>query len=273
MGKNSKISWCDHTFNVWWGCVEVSAGCDHCYAREMAKRLGFAVWGKDAGRRAFGRKYWDQPFGWNDDAIRTGKRGRVFCASMADVMEEYVGPDAGIVNAARVNLFDVIQRTANLDWMLLTKRPQNYRKFLPAEWLRNPLKNVWLGTTVENRAADWRIQELIRVPAAVRFVSNEPAIQQIDFSMQPIKALGLRDMAIYSDRQAVPGRSGIHWVIIGGESGAGARAFDLQGARQAVADVRAKGGLVFVKQLGGHPDKRDDPAAWPQDLRVQEFPR
>ncbi len=88
MGEQTSIGWCHHTFNPWWGCVEVSPACDHCYARVWAAFTGHAVWGKDAPRRFFGDEHWDEPFRWNRKAQGAGERRRVFCASMADVFEE-----------------------------------------------------------------------------------------------------------------------------------------------------------------------------------------
>jgi Protein of unknown function (DUF5131) len=97
MAKQTGISWAHHTFQTWWGCVEVSPACDNCYARELAAsplhgfseqgKRGFPIWGKDAPRRFFGEAHWREPLGWNRQAERAGERHRVFCASMADVLE------------------------------------------------------------------------------------------------------------------------------------------------------------------------------------------
>lgn len=118
MGQQTGISWTDHTFNPWWGCVKVSPACDHCYAERDAKRYGHPVWGKDAPRRFFSDKHWLQPVQWNRSAANDGVRRRVFCASMADVFEEYGGED--VLGAQRARLWALIGATPHLDWQLLT---------------------------------------------------------------------------------------------------------------------------------------------------------
>jgi protein gp37 len=150
VGKDSKIEWCDHTFNPWWGCQEVSSGCDHCYAKTFANRLGysecgtkFPIWGTGTTRRFFGDAAWAEPVKWNKAARLEGQRRLVFCASMAE-------------------------NTPHLDWLLLTKRPMNFRRFLPKRWLESPRKNVMGMTTVESMTSIWRAAELINTPFAFR---------------------------------------------------------------------------------------------------------
>ena len=87
MAQFSSIEWTDHTFNPWWGCTKVSPACDHCYAETWARRMGFDIWTRGKPRRFLSDAYWQQPRRWNDNAARTGRRARVFCASMADVFE------------------------------------------------------------------------------------------------------------------------------------------------------------------------------------------
>ncbi|MDO9356447.1 MAG: DUF5131 family protein, partial [Solirubrobacteraceae bacterium] len=87
MSKDSKIEWTHHTFNPWWGCVNVSPACDHCYAETFSKRVGFDVWGAASERRFFGQAYWANPIKWDAAAAAAGRRDRVFCASMADIFE------------------------------------------------------------------------------------------------------------------------------------------------------------------------------------------
>jgi len=118
MGKDSKIEWTHHTFNPWWGCVKVSPGCEHCYAEAFAKRVGKKVWGAQSDRRFFGDPHWREPLKWHDEAVITGERRRVFCASMADVFE-----DRDELIPHRIRLFQLIANTPKLDWLLLTKRP------------------------------------------------------------------------------------------------------------------------------------------------------
>jgi protein gp37 len=225
MGQNSAIQWTDHTFNPWWGCVKVSPACDHCYAESFAKRTGNAVWGKDAPRRFFGEKHWQEPTRWNRDAAKTGERARVFCASMADVFE-----DRPNLEDARGRLFGLIEATPMLDWQLLTKRPQNIVKMLPYDWLKHPKPHVWYGTTVESNDYIWRAEHLVDVPAAVRFISYEPAIGPLNVHLLPPH---------------------IDWVIAGGESGAGARPAQIEWFRDVRDGCAFEGIAFFFKQWGG----------------------
>src|ERR1041385_6040256 len=140
MGDKSQIEWCDATFNPWWGCVEVSAECDRCYARTFAQRLGRATWGKDTPRRFFDDRYWRQPLAWNGKARAAGERRRVFCASMADVLEE-----RDDLETHRQRLWALIRETECLDWLLLTKRAGSLARLIPSEILALP--NVWPGVT------------------------------------------------------------------------------------------------------------------------------
>lgn len=171
MGANTKIAWTDHTFNCWWGCQRVSLGCENCYAETFAKRYGTA-WGPSADRRFFPDKHWNEPRKWNRLAMAAGIRKRVFCASMADVFEARSDLDA-----QRARLWTLISETPGLDWLLLTKRPQNIKLMLPKGLDRS---NIWLGTTAENQEnADERIPHLLRNRAAKLFVSYEPALGPI----------------------------------------------------------------------------------------------
>ena len=143
MGQ-TKIEWCDYSFNPWVGCTKVSPGCDHCYAEGWAKRTGqSSLWNGD--RRRTSETNWRQPLKWNKAAASDGRRRRVFCASVADVFDNQV-PEQW-----REDLFKLIAATPDLDWLLLTKRPQNIQRFLPWGPSAAPWRNVWLGTTVENQ--------------------------------------------------------------------------------------------------------------------------
>jgi protein gp37 len=174
MGKNSKIEWTNHTFNPWWGCVRVSAACKHCYAEAWAKRVGSKVWGAKAERRLFGNKHWLEPIKWNAEAKQNGERRRVFCASMADIFEKRKELDSW-----RERLWVLINDTPDLDWLLLTKRPQHVSSMIP--WGDKWPKSVWLGTTIENQEwADKRLPIFADIPAAVRFISAEPLLGPID---------------------------------------------------------------------------------------------
>lgn len=197
MGKNSKIEWTHHTFNPWWGCVKVSEACKHCYAEAWAKRVGKKVWGPKSERRFLSDAHWRQPIAWDREAERSGERHRVFCASMADVFE-----DRDELIEARARLGALIEATPNLDWLVLTKRPQNAVRLSP--WAGDWPRNVWAGTTVElQHRADELLPFLDQIPAAVRFISAEPLLGPLELG----NWLG----------------STINWVITGGESGPKAR--------------------------------------------------
>jgi protein gp37 len=269
MGERTAISWTDHTFNPWWGCVRVSPGCAHCYAAAFSKRiLGMDLWKPGAARRSFGQKHWNEPLKWNEQAKADGRQHRVFCASMADVFEVVPMVDGAdtrsyIMENERARLWDLISATPYLDWQLLTKRPEKIRNLIRPLWKTAPNTNVWLGTSVENRATLHRIIELRHSKAVVRFLSLEPLIED----------LGELDL------------DGIQWVIVGGESGPKARPCAIGWLRDIVRQCKAAGVSVFVKQLGSRPTNREgephplrhrkgeDPAEWPEDLRVQEFPQ
>jgi protein gp37 len=196
VAKNSRIEWTNHTFNPWWGCVKVSPACKHCYAESWAKRVGQNVWGVGSDRRFFGDKHWSEPLRWNADAMASGKRARVFCASMADVFE-----DRRDLDEWRTRLWALIEATPWLDWLLLTKRPEAVTRLAP--WGDAWPENVWLGTTVEDqRRALERLPILKDIPAVVRFISAEPLLDAVDLS------------------EWLPW---LDWVITGGESGPKAR--------------------------------------------------
>lgn len=206
MAKDSRIEWTHHTFNPWWGCVRVSAACDHCYAETWAKRLGEQVWGPSSTRRFFGDAHWAEPIRWNKEARDKKVRRRVFCASMADVFENR--PD---LVSHRLRLLKLIEETPNLDWLLLTKRIHLVRKQLPKGY--ELPRNVWLGATVENQeTANKRIKYLLEFESpSVRFLSCEPLLGPID---------------LRSFMESAQGAKRIDWVIAGGESGFGSRPMD-----------------------------------------------
>lgn len=264
MGKTTGISWTDHTFNPWWGCVEVSPACDACYARVWAERMGHQVWGKDADRRFFGEKHWNEPVHWNRQAEAAGVRRKVFCASMADVFERNDNVvDALLTNqldAARLRLWDLIEATPWLDWLLLTKRPHNIISMIPMRWRDTPQPNAWFGITVENEEfARKRFPVFRTIPNAMPWISYEPALGRVDW----LKYAGT-----------------FRWLIFGGESGKDPRKSEAQWATDSLAACRQLGAKFFFKQAGnalarewGCQDKAGkDPAEWPEQFRVQEFP-
>lgn len=232
MGRHTAIQWTDHTFNPWHGCQKVSEGCLHCYAETNARRSPGVLgrWGPTGTRVLKADSGWREPLKWNAEAARQKTRRRVFCASIADVFEDWQGPmvdskgrvlHRGIdgtfkpiagkgpkpltMDNVRDRLFGLIAATKHLDWLILTKRPENaspyfrrknhwgaaeaYRDLVygpdysVGDGLENwPPRNVWLGVSAENQEqADKRIPILLSIPAAVRFVSAEPLLGPIDF--------------------------------------------------------------------------------------------
>lgn len=252
MGTKTGISWTDHTQNFWWGCAKISPGCKNCYAADWAKRFG-TKWGVDAKRREFGEKHQNEPRIWNRAAQREGRRHRVFCSSMADVF------DINAPVGARDLMWPIIKETTWLDWQLLTKRPENVLAMLPADWGAG-YPNVWMGVTTENQEmAEKRLAILRTLPALTKFASYEPALEHVDFRAH---------------------LDAIDWLIIGGESGGSARAFDPAWSTSAIEQCREAGVACFMKQMG-EPWARTnkakqrhgaDPLEWASEFRVQEFP-
>lgn len=272
MGEQTNIGWTDHTFNLVWGCVQISPACAHCYAKSLAERWGFDVWGEDAPRRVFGDKHWAEPLKWNRKAQEAGERRRVFCSSMADVFEDHP-----TVAQEREKLWPLIRSTPWLDWLLLTKRPENIAVSLPGDW-GTGYPNVWLGVTAENQEfADRRVSTLVPIPAAVHFVSVEPILSAVDLNRWlpcehylastgdegPVAELGRMPIRWRCDvcnrRHDGEGNDidtgQVDWVILGGESGAHHRGFDLEWARTLRDDCFNSGAAFFFKQHGGRtPD-------------------
>lgn len=279
--SETSIAWTHYTFNPWWGCTRVSPGCEHCYAETFSHRLGLDLWGPSAGRRLFD-DHWNEPVRWAKRRAAGDPRHLVFCASMADVFE-----DRPELAAHRARLWDLIAATPGLTWQLLTKRPENVDKLAPASWVRGRWPaNVWLLVTAEDQErADKRIPILLRTGARLKGVSYEPALGPVN-----LRSVAPQD-DWWTDALDTPDPScRVNWVIVGGESGPGARPFDIAWARSIVAQCREAGVAVFVKQLGARPvaqhpmvrgalvevgcsdRKGGDMSEWTDDLRVREFP-
>ncbi|WP_343726647.1 phage Gp37/Gp68 family protein [Burkholderia seminalis] len=255
MSENSKIEWTDSTFNPWEGCQKVGPGCDHCYAESRNARFGGGTavnWGPGAPRRRTSAANWRKPLQWNRDgtfyAIH-GRRRRVFCASLADVFDNEVDL------LWRRDLFRLIAETENLDWLLLTKRIGNVPTMLRHIGVERLPDNVWLGATIVNQAeADRDIPKLLAVPARVHFLSMEPLLGPADISRH-------LDYCEKLDKHGISRRAGgqhikcdehcgISWVIVGGESGPGARPMHPDWARS-LRDQCAVAGVPFLfKQHG-----------------------
>lgn len=285
-----------YTFNPWTRCTETSPACDNCYARTWANRAKHPVapdgralplWGDDAPRDPTSASYWRRPLAWQRDAAAMGEYRKVFCASLADVFEDHPAITA---SGARERLWELIAKTPNLLWLLLTKRPENMLRMAPAAWANGWPRNVWAGTTAEDQKhADKRLPHLLLVPA-LHFVSVEPQLSRI--SLRQICGNGQRaydaldGMWRYDDGEPVDGavRGGrVSWVICGGESGNGARPFDVAWPRALRDECAATGAAFFMKQWGAKPidDGRSivlrdshggDMAEWHDDLRVRHTP-
>ncbi|MDB5415071.1 MAG: hypothetical protein JWR10_3406 [Rubritepida sp.] len=267
MGADTKIEWANHTFNPWIGCTAVSPACDHCYAEVSTPARALGVkWGAHERHRT-SEANWRQPLAWNRKAERDDRRAKVFCASLADVFDNQVPPEW------RRDLWALIGACENLDWLLLTKRPQNIAKMLPEPWLLTPMRNVWLGTTVENQAeASRRIPQLLAVPAAKRFLSCEPMLEPVDLSRCGIHYTGSGPLHLWKTdlpgdggwrRQSGQPKPEIDWVICGGESGPHARPMNPKWARS-LRDQCAAAGVPFLfKQWGewvhAHPRPSETP--------------
>ncbi|WP_186183103.1 phage Gp37/Gp68 family protein [Burkholderia gladioli] len=248
MSENSKIEWTDHTFSPWMGCTKISPGCDNCYAEAMMDtRLHKVQWGPRGQRVRTSAANWLEPVRWNAKHEQFfaahGRRQRVFCSSLADVFDNAVDP------AWRVDLFQLIADTPNLDWLLLTKRIGNVRSMIESAafstvgtgalnmWLtqwamtRTPPSNVWLGATIVNQEeADRDIPKLLNTPARVRFLSIEPMLGPIDL-LWPETLWPDGPTRCCSGHECGCGGQpidpwliyGVNWIIAGGESGPGAR--------------------------------------------------
>jgi len=227
MAEKTEIAWTDSTFNPWWGCSKVGPGCDHCYAEALDRRTGGDHWGPDKTPRVMSGDNWRKPVRWQRIAEASDTRRRVFCGSMCDWADKNAPAEQ------RDKLWELIRATPALDWQLLTKRAPNIAKCLPSDW-GDGYENAWLGVTVENRKHGLpRIDDLRKVPAKVRFLSVEPLLED----------LGEIDL------------TGIHWVIVGGESGHGARPMEAAWVENIKRQCEAAGVAFFFKQWGGRIDK------------------
>lgn len=245
MAENSRIEWTTHTFNTHWGCTKVSGGCKNCYADTFSTRFNDNLWGPSADRKPMAEKYWGQLDRWERKAIKEGVSPRIFCCSMSDLFE---GPETcqnpaayAVVTAARTRLFTAIDETPHLTYLLLTKRPENMVRFAPVNWADGWPAHVMAGTSVEDQAAaDTRIPKLFEVPAQ-RFLSVEPLLGEVDLC-DYLSPTGWLDR--------FPSEAGVDWVIVGGESGPGARPMHPDWVRSLRDQCEASGVPFLFKQWG-----------------------
>ena len=260
MAENSKIEWTDHTVNFWVGCTRVSPACDHCYAERdwsMAGRFARVEWGPH-GERSPTKDPMREVARIAAAAAKRGRRERVFVNSLSDWADNH----KSISDDLRTSIFDAARLHPGIDFILLTKRPQNIARYLPGDW-GNGYRNVWLGVTAENQEeADRRIPILLATPAAVRWVSAEPLLGPVKLHER------LGDDWLASGLSGE--RRGLDWIVVGGESGAGARPMHPAWARS-IRDQCAEAGVpFFMKQMSG-ATKRAMPTI-PDDLMIREYP-
>ena len=204
--ENTGVGWADDSWGPWWGCHKISEECQFCYAclEDVFYSKGVSHFDTHIlrPRRFFGEAHWKQPLAFNRAAERTGRRRQVFCASMCDVLERLPveHPSYAGVEEARARMWELVEQTPWLDWMLCTKRPEEFQNFLPKHWLQTPRPNVWLITTIGLQKHMQRVRELMAIPAVVHGVSCEPLLGLVV----------LPDYFLKSSRA---------WVITGGESG------------------------------------------------------
>lgn len=323
---DSTIEWTDKTWNPVRGCSVISPGCVNCYAMKQAHRFsgqGRAYEGLTKLTKA--GPQWTgtvrtveaallEPLSWR-------KPRRVFVNSMSDLFHEdvpfeFIDQVFAVMALSRQHTYQILTKRAERMYQYMTNRAlsANYwKRAVPVgyslEWeglslVPFPLPNVWLGVSVEDQKhADERIPLLLQTPAAVRFISAEPLLGPVNLREVKVAGIGEEwDPYITADAVARPQSFGprIDWVIVGGESGPGARPFDLAWARSIVQQCKSAGVACFVKQLGALPfqgkpapievdgsvvatttfpilmslgdRKGGDPLEWPDDLRVREFP-
>ena len=308
MGNNTKIQWCHHSFNPWIGCSKVHEGCANCYADvDFANRRKRVVWGPN-GTRSITRT-WNDPVKWNKAAQREGERRRVFCASLADVFEDWRGSfieadgspavhhqhgHRWTMDQLRRRLFGLMESTPSLDYLILTKRPENIFDMWPVDektGLRKYFGNVWLGTSVSSvRTAEKMIPHLMscRQLVPVLFLSMEPLLECVQLSRVAVDLgnnfFGTPFSVVSSPEFEERQWPSIDWVIVGGESGNFPRPCAVEWIRVVVNDCREANVPCFVKQLGAMAFENDrrlsfvnsvkggDPSEWPTDIAVREFP-
>lgn len=248
MAEETEIAWCDSTFNPWWGCSPVGPECANCYARSLDIRTGGDYWGPRKTPRAMSESYWRNPWRWDRDhaefaARNGGRRRRVFAGSMCDWADNHAPGEQ------RERFWNVVRETRYLNWLLLTKRHPNIRRFLPPDWGNSGYENAWLGVSVGDRKHGLpRIDALREIPAKVRFLSIEPLLED-------------------------PGKidlTGIGWVIVGAESGSGARPMDPSWARSIKDQCTEQDVPFFFKQLGG---RRSKGGCLLDGMEYKEWPR
>lgn len=296
MAETTSIPWCDATINFWWGCTEVSAECEGCYARQFDRFTGGRNWGKDNPRRYI-RAGVELALKLNQKAAHSGTRPLVFCSSMSDILETHTGPvidhrgqqlfwngreprhlspetsdEPACLETIRQRIvWPTIAACRNLTWLLLSKRPGSFQRMMPAELIG--ADHIWLGTTVGVQSSGHRLDSLLQTPAALHFVSMEPQLESIDLERLPVGRsstgdplmlnalsgeLFTREGAILSEL-----RNPLRWIISGGESKQGKdhqpRPYDLAWPRELIVQTTPYDVPVQIKQLGHNPVQNGEP--------------
>jgi protein gp37 len=264
VGAKTGIHWCHHTFNAVWGCTKVDRGCRDCYAEKLSARWGFDVWGPSTPYRLFGESHWNEPKTWNAAAYDARQRRRCFGGSMCDPF------DQDWPKETRARLWKLIRETGSLDWMLLTKRPENIERLLPSDWGYG-WGNVWLYASAHDQESLVMRAGILRgIPAIVRGISLEPLVGN-DVDLR----------AIHLQKKWAPELRPIHHLIAGGES-AGKAAAELpletidrlleQTSRYQLPFFFKQFGTVLAAEYGYKNKKGEDPAEWPVKYQRQEIP-
>jgi protein gp37 len=279
MADATGIEWCDSTINLWIGCTRISAGCDFCYAATLAKRFG-VVW--DAPPKRTGPASWDKIAAYQRGADRFiekhGRPRKVFVNSMSDFFDNQAEREW------RDDACLEMERADKVMFLLVTKRPQNIAKMVPAHWLKPGgwPPNVWLGVTAEDQEQyNLRVAWLLSIPGVdVAFISMEPMLEEIEpgrsisFSKSERAAFVERYTKKIVDWDHV---GQIKWVIIGGESGGKARPMPSSRSIEWLANRYASVGIpVFIKQMSQaeYPGKAyKDINQFPKGLQRRGFPQ
>lgn len=248
MGQKTGISWCDHTWSPWIGCQDVSDACRFCYAKALDHRFGRdSAWGPRGTRRVQSNAYWGKLFALDRSAWRAGKVRSVF-PSMCDPFDNH----HSIPPEWRARHWAAIRQTPHLLHLLLTKRPENILRYLPPDWGARGYNNVWLGATAEDQPnLAHRAWHLAQAPAALRFISYEPALGAIT-PARVTNRLGTTWNAItgrvLDARSGPPSVGAISWWICGDESGPHRRPTDRAWTRSLYDQCAAAGVAFFNKQ-------------------------
>lgn len=265
MAEKSNIEWTEATWNPWYGCLKVSPGCKFCYMyREMER------YGRDPRVVTRSKTKFEDPLTW----VRTGKAPK-FCFTCS--WSDFFIAEA---DEWRAEAWEIIRKTPQITYQILTKRPERIREHLPADWGLSGYPNVWLGVSAENQEyADERVHQLLAIPAAIHWVSAEPLLGPIDFNALTVDYSHPRHTPLHAsalhretDGNFYQMNRLLDWIVVGGESGPESRPMEAAWAKQIAQDCAESETQLFMKQMGGKGDKRGDLEDIPEDLRIRQYP-